>query len=84
VLSAADVARELGLRVLPLPCRPVQLGARMLAGVPFAPPIAGWAEAVSHPAIMDTTKARRELGWQPRHSGLDALRDSLDGRSAPA
>ena len=43
VLSAADVARELGLVVLPVPRRPVQAAARLLAAVPFAPPIAGWA-----------------------------------------
>jgi nucleoside-diphosphate-sugar epimerase len=77
VLSAADVAREMGLVVLPAPRRPVQLAARLLAGVPFAPPAVGWVEAVSHPAIMDTAKARRELGWRPRHTGLQALRDSL-------
>jgi nucleoside-diphosphate-sugar epimerase len=26
------------------------------------------------PAIMDTAKARKQLGWRPRHSGHDALR----------
>ena len=26
---------------------------------------------------MDTTKAKRELGWQPEHTGLDALRSTL-------
>jgi nucleoside-diphosphate-sugar epimerase len=77
VLSTADVARELGLAVIPAPRRPVQLAAKLVAALPFAPPAAGWAEAVSHPAIMDTGKARRELGWQPRHTGLEALRDSL-------
>jgi hypothetical protein len=28
--------------------------ARLLAALPFAPPAVGWAEALSHPAIMDT------------------------------
>jgi nucleoside-diphosphate-sugar epimerase len=80
VLTAVDVARELGLAVLPAPGRPVQAAARLLAGVPFAPPVAGWAEAMSHPAIVDTGKARRELGWRPRYSGLEALRDTLHRR----
>jgi nucleoside-diphosphate-sugar epimerase len=26
---------------------------------------------------MDVTKAKRELGWEPRYSGLEALRDAL-------
>ncbi len=42
-----------------------------------APPFAGWAEAVSHPAIMDTTKAKRELSCCPRFSSLEALRATL-------
>jgi nucleoside-diphosphate-sugar epimerase len=26
---------------------------------------------------MDTTKAQEQLGWRPRYSGLEALRDTL-------
>jgi nucleoside-diphosphate-sugar epimerase len=26
---------------------------------------------------MDTTKAKDELGWEPKHSGLDALRETI-------
>jgi nucleoside-diphosphate-sugar epimerase len=77
VLTAVEVARELGLAVLPVPRRPVQAAGRLLAALPFAPPAAEWAEAMSHPAIMDTGKARRELGWRPRYSALEALRDTL-------
>jgi nucleoside-diphosphate-sugar epimerase len=80
VVTAVDVARELGLAPLPVPQRPVQAAARLLAAVPFAPPAAGWAEAMSHPAIVDTGKARRELGWRPRYTGMEALRDALRGR----
>ena len=77
VLTAVEVARELGLAVLPVPGHLVQAAARLVAAVPFAPPAAEWAEAMSHPAIVDTGKARRELGWRPRYSGLEALRDTL-------
>jgi nucleoside-diphosphate-sugar epimerase len=80
VLTAVEVARELGLAVLPAPGRPVQAAGRLLAALPFAPPAAEWAEAMSHPAIVDTGKARHELGWRPRYSGLEALRDTLRAR----
>jgi nucleoside-diphosphate-sugar epimerase len=26
---------------------------------------------------MDTTKAREQLGWRPRYSGLEALRATI-------
>jgi nucleoside-diphosphate-sugar epimerase len=39
-------------------------------------------EAASHPAIMDTTKAKQILGWTPRFTALQALRDTLRPRSA--
>jgi nucleoside-diphosphate-sugar epimerase len=77
VLTGADVARELGLLAVPVPAGLVQAGARAVAGLPFAPPVAEWAEAASHPAIMDAGKAKRELGWTPRYTGLEALRETL-------
>ena len=77
VLSTRQVARELGLQPLPLPAGPVQAGARALAALPFAPPVAEWAEAISHPAIMDAGKAKAELGWRPEYDSLAALRATL-------
>ena len=77
VLTADEVARELGLAPLPVPTAPVQTAARAVARIPFAPPLAEWAEAASHPAIMDASKAKRELGWSPRYTSLEALRDAL-------
>ena len=80
VLTGADIARELGLAPLPLPAGLLHSAARLAAAVPtpsFAPPLTEWVEAASHPAIMDASKAKRELGWQPRYTSLEALRDTL-------
>jgi nucleoside-diphosphate-sugar epimerase len=30
---------------------------------------------------MDTTKARRELGWEPKYTALEALRATLPAGS---
>jgi nucleoside-diphosphate-sugar epimerase len=48
-----------------------------MAALPFLPPVAQWVEAASHPAIMDTSRAKKELGWDPRHTALETLRDTL-------
>jgi nucleoside-diphosphate-sugar epimerase len=80
VLTGADVARELGLAPVRVPARPVQAAARALASLPdlpFVPPASEWVEALSHPSIMDATKAKRDLGWRPRYTGLEALQETL-------
>jgi len=82
ILTTADVAREFGLIPLPLPAGPARLAARAVAALPFLPPAAQWVEAASHPAIMDTTKAKQDLGWTPRFTALEALRDTLRPRPA--
>ena len=76
-VTAVDLAREAGLRAIAVPQAPVQAAARLLAALPFAPPSLGWVEALAGPVIMDTAKARRELGWSPRWTALAALRDTL-------
>jgi nucleoside-diphosphate-sugar epimerase len=82
VLTGADVAREFGLIPVPLPAGPVQFAARAVAALPFLPPAAQWVEAASHPAIMDTTRAKQDLGWAPRLTALEAVRDTLSPGSA--
>lgn len=77
VLSSHDVARELGMIPFPFPATPVQATSRLLAKVPLLPAAAQWVEAMSHPAVMDTTRARTELGWSPRFTAREALRDTL-------
>jgi nucleoside-diphosphate-sugar epimerase len=80
VLTVADVLRELGFTPVPVPAGLASAAARAAATIPplpFLPPATEWVEAAAHPAIMDTTKARRELGWRPEYTALEALRDTL-------
>ncbi len=83
LVTAAEVARELGLTAFPVPGGVVQRAGRAIAALPtppFVPPAGEWAEAISHPSIMDAAKAKRELGWTPSYTGLEALRDTLTKR----
>jgi nucleoside-diphosphate-sugar epimerase len=80
VVTGTDLARELGFLPVPVPSGIVEQVARGLAGLPLpdvVPPVAGWAEALSHPAIMDATKAKQVLGWQPRYTSMEAFRATL-------
>ncbi|MFZ2016635.1 MAG: NAD-dependent epimerase/dehydratase family protein [Nocardioides sp.] len=77
VITGVDVARELGFRALRIPGAPVALAARLAAKLPYLPGGTQWVEAMSHPALMDTTKARTQLGWRPRHTAIEALRSTI-------
>jgi nucleoside-diphosphate-sugar epimerase len=77
VITGLDVARELGLRAVRLPGAPVAAVARALAKLPYLPSGAQWVEAIGHPAIMDTTKAKTELQWSPKYTASESLRSTL-------
>jgi nucleoside-diphosphate-sugar epimerase len=82
-ITMVEVMRELGFLPLPIPAGAAHAAARALASLPSfgsGPPVTEWAEAMSHPSIMDTSKAKRELGWKPAFTSLEALRATLPRR----
>ena len=67
-----------GSRVRSLPARPARAAMRMastLGVAPFAP--YHWL-LYAESLWFDTTKARTELGWEPRHSNASAVIESYD------
>jgi UDP-glucose 4-epimerase len=44
----------------------------------------GWLDMGLAVPVMDTRRARDELGWTPRHTSADALRELIAGMQAPA
>jgi nucleoside-diphosphate-sugar epimerase len=76
-LTGAEVMRELGFRPLPFPGRLARAAASAVIRLPRRPAAFDWAEAATHPIVVDSTKAKRELGWRPRYSSLEALRDAV-------
>jgi nucleoside-diphosphate-sugar epimerase len=83
VITLVDVARAMGFAAVPLPATLARTTGRLLAKVPHLPQKAQWVETAAHPAIMDTTRARTELGWEPTVSALDAVRASLPRTGPP-
>jgi nucleoside-diphosphate-sugar epimerase len=78
-LTFPDIVRLFGGIPVPLPAGPAHATARAAAQLPALPQKAQWVEALAHPAIMDTTKARTELDWTPRISARDALLETFRG-----
>src|SRR5215210_618798 len=77
VVTGADIVRELGLRPIRVPGGPFAAAARAVSKVPFLPSGLQWVEAIGRPVIMDTTKAKTQLGWEPQHTAVESLRATL-------
>ena len=77
-LTMADLAAALGWYSVPVPDLALDAVAEMVARVPFVPVEAQWIESLRAPVLMDTSKARRELHWRPRHDAQQTLRSTID------
>jgi UDP-glucose 4-epimerase len=72
-LGIGDIARALGWHTVPVPGAAVGLGAGIARRLSFLSPQLEWATALRTPVLMDTTRARRELGWEPRFDAAETL-----------
>jgi len=74
-ISIADLAHALGWHSVPVPRAGIALGAGVVDLLPLMPPQASWLNALRVPVVMDTTRAREELGWDPRYDSRAVLAD---------
>lgn len=84
VLDADALARILGARKLPVPAAALRLGAQLTFKLHLQPSDVGWVDMALQTPLLDSTRARTELGWEPQRSGEDAIRDLLDGLAVDA
>jgi UDP-glucose 4-epimerase len=76
-LTISELATELGWHSIPVPELAVDAVVEMVARLGFLPAQAQWVSAFREPVIMSAAKARRELGWRPRHNALQTLRETI-------
>jgi UDP-glucose 4-epimerase len=76
-LTMSDLASELGWYSIPLPDIAGDLAAEILPRLPFAPPEAEWLHALRTPVLMDAGKAKRKLGWRPKYTARQTLRETV-------
>lgn len=79
VLDPAEVARILGARTVPVPANVVRAGANLAWRSRLTPVSPDWLDMSRGVPLMDPTRARAELGWEPEHTAGDALLDVLKG-----
>jgi nucleoside-diphosphate-sugar epimerase len=84
VLDHAALARFFGARVVRIPAGPLRALAGLTWKAHLQPTPPGWLDMGLAVPVMDTRRAREELGWIPRHSATDALSELLAGMREPA
>ncbi|HXS33866.1 MAG TPA: DUF892 family protein [Solirubrobacterales bacterium] len=78
-LSPEEMAERIGVRSFPVPARVVRRLADLSWRVRLQPTPPGWLDMALNVPLMSSERARQELGWQPRHSGVEALEELIEG-----
>jgi UDP-glucose 4-epimerase len=79
VLDPPELARLLGARPLRLPRRLLRGGAALTYGLHLQPSEPGWVDMAFAVPLMDSARAREELGWKPARTSGEALLELIDG-----
>ncbi len=79
VLDAKEIGRILDARPVPFSAQLARAGAGLSWALRLQPVPPGWLDLSLNVPIMDTTRARTELGWVPGRSADEAVLDVLEG-----
>lgn len=81
-VTMSELASELGWYSFRVPEAALDGLAELVARLPLMPAQAQWIESIRQPVLMDTSRARRELGWQPHHDAHQTLREMVEAARA--
>src|SRR5947207_3178861 len=79
VLDPQELGRLLEARPVPVPAGLLRGAADVSWRLHLQPTPAGWVDMALGVPLMDTTRAREELGWRATHSSGEALLELLGG-----
>jgi nucleoside-diphosphate-sugar epimerase len=72
-VTFGDVATALGAFPVPVPRSAATLASEVVAKLPWVPALAEWIHVARTPVVMDTSRAKTLLGWQPEHTSAETL-----------
>jgi len=78
-LDADALAHLLGARPVPVPAAVLRSAAALTWWARLQPTEPGWVDLGLGVPLMDTARAREELGWEPRHGAGEAFMELFDG-----
>jgi UDP-glucose 4-epimerase len=78
-IGVAELRELFGARSVPVPARALRGAAEVSWRLRLQPSPPGWIDLALGAPMMDTSRAREELGWTARVSSLEALGELLRG-----
>ena len=79
VLDPAELGRLLHARPVPVPAGALRVAVDLSWKLRLQPTPPGWLDLALGVPLMDTTRARYELGWAPTRTAGEALLELIDG-----
>jgi UDP-glucose 4-epimerase len=76
-ITTSDLARALGWYSVPLPDIAVDATVNIVSRLPLMPAQASWLNAIRVPVLMDCSKARAALDWEPHYDALETLAETV-------
>ncbi len=73
VISMSEVAEALGARPVRVPKVAARAASQVVARLPFVPSALEWLHVGRTSVVMDTTKAKTQLGWTPKYTAAETL-----------
>lgn len=73
VLSLSEVGAALGAMPIKVPRAAAVVTSEVISRLPFVPSALEWLHAGRTSVVMDTTKAKTQLGWTPRYTAAETL-----------
>lgn len=73
LVTVSDVARALGGRPVRVPGAAASAASAALSRLPFVPSVLEWLHVARTSVVMDTSKAKRDLGWEPTYTSAETL-----------
>jgi nucleoside-diphosphate-sugar epimerase len=83
-VGPAELGALFGARRARVPPAALRAAAAVTYQLRLQPSEPGWVDMALSVPLMDSVRARTELGWVPRYSSLEALRELLEGMRAGA
>ena len=78
-IDGRAVAEAIGARTLTLPARVVRALAAATWRARLQPTSPDWLDLALGVPLLDSSRAREELGWTPKRDGLETIRELLHG-----